>query len=216
MASFEALASRVYYAFDRKINVRPELVCDDSLPILVGIDFNIAPGMHAVVAQRVADQVHVIDELYIPNGNTEELAREVVRRYGVTSKGGVLRKRKLIAYPDPTGKRRQTNAPIGVTDHTILSDYGFEVLTPFAPYAVVDKINTTNAALQTAAGTTRLYIHPRCKLLIKGFDGLTYKDGTSEPDKSGGHDHITDGCAYLVCMELPMQYRVIANTGLDL
>lgn len=214
-ASFEALTARVFYAFSRENNVR-ELVQDNTLPIFIGIDFNISPGMHAVCGHKVSDQIHIIDEIMIPNGNTEELAREAVRRFGVVNINGVIRKRRLIACPDPTGKRRQTNAPIGQTDHKILNDYGIEVRTPYAPYASEDKINTTNAALRTAAGTTRAFIHPRCKKLITGLEGLTYKGETGQPDKSGNHDHITDAFAYLICMEIPMVNRVISNTELVL
>lgn len=215
-ASFESMSARVYYAFDRKTNVRDQVQEDPELDVLIGIDFNISPGMHAAVAHRVADQIHVFDEIFIPDGNTEELARECQRRYGLVKIRGVMRRRRLIAYPDPTGKRRQTSSPIGQTDHKILRDNGIEVRTPYAPYATEDKINTTNAALRTASGIVRTFVSPKCKRLITGLEGLTYKGDTGEPDKSGNLDHITDALAYLICMELPMVHRVIANEELIL
>lgn len=216
MASFEALTARVYYAFSRDANVRAQVCTDPSLPILMGVDFNINPGMHAVLCHRVGGQIHVFDEVYVPAGNTEELAREVVRRYGTVTIDGRMRKRALFAYPDPTGSRRQTSAPIGVTDHKILQDYGFQIRAPHAPYLMEDKINTTNAAIQTATGLCKVFIHPSCKKLISGLEGLTYKKDTKQPDKSGNLDHITDALAYLICMELPMVERVIANEELVL
>lgn len=213
MASFETMSSRVFHAFDRKVHVNDGLVCDPDLPILVGLDFNVVPGMHAVIAQRVADQIHVIDELFIPDGNTTDVSREVVKRYGVTKRSGVLRPRELYAYPDPTGRRRQTSAPTGHTDFTILSEYGLKVRAPHAPYPIEDKINTTNAAMANSLGVSRVFIHPRCQKLIRGLEGLTYKGQTTQPDKGSNLDHITDAFAYLVCFELPLRKPVFIGKG---
>lgn len=215
LASFETMASRVYHAFDRRTHLHDGIVCDPELDVLIGIDFNVNPGMHACLAQRVADQVHVFDEVYIPDGNTEELAREVVKRYGVVRlASGLMRKRRLIAYPDPTGRKRQTSAPTGHTDFTILSnDYGIEIRAPHAPYPTEDKINTTNAALMSATKRSRVFIHPRCVKLIRGLEGLTYKGDTQQPDKKSNLDHMTDAFAYLVCYELPMRKPVFIGKG---
>jgi hypothetical protein len=41
-------------------------------------------------------------------------------------------------------------------------------------------------------------VHPRATALIRALDGLTYKDGTSIPDKASGLDHLPDALGYLV------------------
>lgn len=192
-ASFESLSGRVYYAFDRKENVAP--VVDNKGALLVGMDFNINP-MSAVFAVHSAGQLHIIDEATIQNGNTEEMTRLIKQRYP----GRVVK-----VYPDPTGNARKTSAPVGQTDFTILRQAGFTVLAPSAPYPVADKINTVNAGLCTAAGVRRIMVAPKCRELIKGLDGLTYKEGTSEPDKGLGLDHITDALGYLALWELPLR-----------
>ena len=51
---------------------------------------------------------------------------------------------------------------------------------------------------QRAAGRRRLKVHPRAVALIRALDGLTYKPGTSIPDKSLGLDHVADALGYLV------------------
>jgi hypothetical protein len=156
--------------------------------------------MTAAIAQRKADQVHFIDEIVLANGNTDLMAAEIKRRYTG---------RKIRVYPDPTGNARKTSAPVGQTDFTILRSAGFEVIAPGHPYPVADKINTVNTACCAASGNRVLYINPsKCPQLAKGLDGLTYKEGSSEPDKSLGLDHITDAAAYLVLWELPMRARV--------
>lgn len=194
-ASFEMLSGRVYYAYDRDKNVC-NTVDDKTSPLLVGMDFNVNP-MTAAIAQRKADQLHFIDEIVLPNGNTELMADAIKQRYTG---------RKVNVYPDPTGNARKTSAPVGQTDFTILRSAGFTVLAPQRPYPISDKYNTLNAALCNAAGERRAYINPvRCPHLAKGLDGLTYREGTSEADKSLGLDHITDAAAYLVLWEMPMR-----------
>lgn len=196
-ASFEALTGRVYYAYDRDENAK-RLEDNLSLPLLVGMDFNVNP-MSAVFAIRVADQLHFIGELSIPNGNTDELAKAIQARFP---------KRTIRVHPDPTGNARKTSAPVGQTDFTILRSSGFTVLAPSSPYPVADKLNTVNAAFKSATGVRKVYIDPvRCPLLAKSFDGLTFKPGTNEPDKSLGLDHITDAAAYLILWELPIYGR---------
>ena len=194
-ASFEALTGRVYYAYDRNENAKT-CADDGKSTLFVGMDFNVNP-MSAVFAIRAADQIHFIGEHLIPNGNTEDMARFIKTRYP---------DRKINVYPDPTGNARKTSAPVGQTDFTILRAAGFNVLAPSHPYAVADKINTVNAGMRNAAGLRRVFVDPaKCPQLAKGLDGLTYREGTSEPDKTLGLDHITDAAGYLLLWEMPIR-----------
>jgi len=194
-ASFESLSGRVYYAYDREKNTIPA-IDPGNCPVLVGMDFNVNP-MSAAFAFRAADQVHFFDELLIQNGNTVEMSHAIKRRFP---------DRKIVIYPDPTGNARKTSAPVGQTDFTILRDAGFQVVAPSHPYPIADKINTVNSALCTSTGVRKVYVNPaKCPNLCKGWDGLTFKEGTSEIDKSLGLDHITDAAAYLLLWELPMR-----------
>ncbi len=196
LASFETLTGRVYYNFSRELNKTEYEVTQ--APILVGMDFNVNP-MTATIAQRAGTQLIFIDEIVIADGNTEMMAQEIRKRYP---------KHAISVYPDPTGNRRQTNAPAGQTDFTILRSHGFTVLAPTKPYSTADKINTVNAALCNAKGVRRVLVKSgTCPLLCKGWDGYCYKDNTGIPDKSGGLDHETDAAAYLINYELPIVGR---------
>lgn len=192
-ASFETLMDRVYSAFDRHENVDYG-VDDYGLPVLVGMDFNVNP-MSAVLAQRVVNELHVFDEIEIQNGNTEEMCRELHQRF---------RDREVVVYPDPSGKSRKTSALIGTTDHSIIRSYGFDLLAPSRAPLIVDRVNEVNALCCNTAGERRLLIHPRCVKTIKSLEGLTYKEGTSIPDKASGLDHMVDGLGYLIHMEFPI------------
>jgi hypothetical protein len=202
LASFETLANRVYSYFDRNANVSEYGPDPGShAELYAGIDFNVDP-ISAVIGVKVADQLHIIDEIIIPNSNTTELAEEIKRRYP---------NHKIRAYPDPSGKARKTSAIGGQTDFTILEQAGFRVIAPKKAPAVADRINEVQAMLCNTNGDRRLFVHPRCSELIKGLDGMTYKRGTSEPDKSLGLDHVADALGYLVHSEFPIR-RTAAKT----
>lgn len=196
-ASFETLQGRVYSNFDRLLNV--EQVEDTGAELLVGMDFNVNP-MSCVIAVRRVDECHVLDSLEVQSSNTEEVATELKRRYPT---------RKIVVCPDPAGNQRKTSAPVGQTDLTILQRHGFDVRAPKAAPPVVDRINNTQAMLLNAEGRRRVKVHPRAHRLIRCLDGLTYKEGTSQPLK-GELDHLPDALGYLLWSEFNVLSR--ANT----
>ena len=196
-ASFASLTGRVYYEFDRLLNVSDALV-DTKAELLIGMDFNINP-MSAVIGVKAGNQLHIFDEIIIQNGNTELMSDAIQRRYP---------DRRVQVYPDPSGRSRKTSSPVGQTDFSILAAHGFRVLAPNAAPLVVDRNNEVNAMFKNAAGDRRLLVHSRCKQLIKCLDGLTYKADTSQPDKGMGLDHLPDALGYLVHYEYPMNQRM--------
>lgn len=202
-ASFETLSNRVYDTFSRKKNVDPG-VEDVGGDILIGMDFNVNP-MSAIVGSRVTDQFHQWDEITIPNGNTEEMCVEIQRRYA---------NRNVIVFPDPSGKARKTSAPVGQTDFSIIRSFGYKIVTPNKAPPVVDRINEVNAVFLNAKKESRYFIHPKCKNTIKCFDGLTYKEGTSQPDKKLGLDHLPDAAGYLIHNEFPIVTREMTKLKL--
>lgn len=195
LASFETLSNRVYSNFDRLKNVTAETASIiDTKELHIGLDFNVNP-MSATVGIKVADQLHIVDEIILPNSNTTELCVEVKSRYP---------NHKIYVYPDPSGKARKTSAAGGTTDFTILELNRFYVVAPSAHPPIADRINEVQAMLCNAAGERRLFISPKCKELIKSLDGMTYKQGTSAPDKSLGLDHVTDALGYKIHSMFPL------------
>lgn len=192
-------SGRVYSSFKNKPfpagNV-DEGVEDTGAELLVGMDFNVNP-MSAVIAVRVVDECHVLDSLELKVSNTEEMAAEIRRRYP---------KRTIVVYPDPAGRQRKTSAPVGQTDFTILQRAGFKIKAPAAAPLIVDRVNNVQAML-LQDGERKIHIHPRAKALIGGLTHLTYKEGTSTPDKKSGFDHICDAFGYLLWQE----FNVLEN-----
>jgi len=166
--------------------------------ILVGMDFNVDP-MSAVLASRAGDELHVWGEIEIMNSNTREMSQEILSRFGG---------RSIRVYPDPAGNQRRSSAAAGETDLSILRDHGFDVIVPRAAIPIVDRINEVNALCCNASGRRRLFVHPlNCRRLVEGLEDLTYKPGTSQPDKDSGLDHMTDALGYLIHSEFPIVNR---------
>jgi len=61
---------------------------------------------------------------------------------------------------------------------------------------VRDRINLVNGRFLSAAGKRALYVDPSCKESVKCYEQLTYKEGTNEPDKKMGLDHVPDATGY--------------------
>lgn len=200
----EEVEGRVYSSFSKLAfpggNVDAS-VQDTGAEILVGQDFNVNP-MASVIAVRAGDECHVLDALEIQSSNTEEVCEEIKRKYP---------KRRIIVCPDPAGKQRHTNAPVGQTDFTIMRRAGFEVRAPNSAPLVVDRVNNTQAMLLKGA-RRRVRIHPKATPLITALGNLTYKIEKDEGpggrtqyssirDKGSGFDHICDALDYLLWQE---------------
>jgi len=187
LASFETFSGRVFPEFDDN-NVAQD-VADTGGPVLVGLDFNVGI-MAGVICSKVQDQLHIWDEIAVKNSNTDEVAQMLRERFG---------NREIVCYPDPTGKARKT-AAAGVTDHGILRKYGIKVVAPNSPWAVKDRLNATNWLIKNAEGERRMYVHPRCKNVIKGLRSVTFKEGADDfiVDKDPGLEHWCDGLGYLI------------------
>jgi hypothetical protein len=158
------------------------------------MDFNIDP-MSAVIAQRKGDVLYVIDEIRMFSSNTAEIVEEIKRRYG---------RGRVFVYPDPAGSARKSSAG-GITDHTILQNAGFVVKAPRAHTPVRDRINAVNSRLKDSTGVSHLFIDPKCKYTIEGLERHTYKEGTSQPDKDSGYDHMMDALGYMVDYLFPVR-----------
>jgi hypothetical protein len=221
-ASFEALTGRCYYAFEHRLypqgNIDPD-VKDNGGPLLIGMDFNVAP-MTATISVKHPDpttgriECHTFAEMFIMNSNTTEMMQTLRAKFP---------NRKMVVFPDPhSAPNRSTSAAtISTTDVSIIKSFGAVVYMPGSKgYPVKDRYNTTNGMLCNANKVRRNRIHPRCTNLIRTFDGLCYKEGangtTNEPDKTSGLDHIGDAHGYMIMGAFPPGAYASSITELNL
>ena len=195
MATFETYAGRIYYNFVRDKNVVPGEVTDQDLAVLyTGWDFNIDP-MSVVIAIRRGDTLYAIDEIRMFSSNTQEAVDEIKQRYP---------KSKIWAFPDPASRQRKTSAG-GSTDLTILQNAGFVVKCPNSHTPIRDRINAVNSRLCGSTGIRHLFFSPKCKYTIEGLERHTYKEGTTQPDKDSGYDHMMDALGYMIDYLFPVK-----------
>jgi hypothetical protein len=155
------------------------------------MDFNLNP-MSATVWQLDHDNEEIayqVGEVVIPTSDTDDMSKEIVRRYGTPA--------NIVIYPDPAGAQRRTSAQ-GKTDISILREHGFRVLSMSSHPLVRDRLNVTNARFCTADGTRRAFVDPSCRKSIESYEKLSYREGTNEPDKASGYDHLVDACGYFM------------------
>ena len=193
-ASFETYAGRVIYAFSRAGNVRP-VSYDATRPLHIGMDFNINP-MSATVWQEDGIATWQIDEIVMPTSNTDEMATEIARRYGRTGfNPGKSMVDHITIYPDPAGAQRRSSAA-GRTDIGILRHAGCVVVAGASHPPVRDRTNMVNRQFMSADGQRHAFVDPGCVRSIEAYERLIYRDGTNEPDKGSGHDHLVDATGY--------------------
>ena len=194
LATFETYANRIFYSYDPAKNIRAwEGLYPATLHI--GMDFNVGMLTAAVFAQQ-GTVIHAIDEIALYSSNTQEVVAEIHSRYPKT---------KIFVYPDPSGSARKTSAASGTTDHSILANAGFVVKAPRSHTPVRDGINAVNSRLCAADGTVSMFIDPRCRQILESLAKHSYKEGTSQPDKDLGYDHMADAIRYYVDYVFPVR-----------
>ena len=188
LASFVDYAGVLYYAFkEDNIKQFDQTELTPRTPLHIGMDFNIDP-MSAVVSVIHGDTMHVIDEIEIYSSNTLEMVKEIQARYP---------HRIIFAYPDASGQAQKTSAA-GLTDHIMLHNAGMKVKVGKTNPPVIDRINSVNSMLCNSMGERKLFIDPKCKRMRECLIKHTYKEGTRQPDKNSGLDHLGDALGYAV------------------
>lgn len=192
-----ATENAVYHAFEREVNVK-EIEIEPSLMLMWALDFNVDP-MSSLVVQIVGDRVHVLDEIVLSRASTTEACEEFINRHGAHQKG-------FVVYGDASGSARMTS---GDSDYELVKKYlrsvrtaAFRYRIPTKNPPVRDRVATVNARLKNAAGEVNLFVHPKCKELIKDLEEVVYVGGSSLIDKKDGRrTHLSDALGYLVWQE---------------
>ena len=217
-AAFLDLLGQVYYGFsDANVcDIDPHglpVSYNPRLPIRIHWDFNVNPfcvgvshfiqrnGRDGLGHPYVYQDVHVIDEFVIRNSNTTEMACVIREKYAQHKAG-------IICYGDAAGKARHTSSSMSDWQliHNIFKDMqGFSLRVKEANPFVKDRINAVNSKLCNYQKERHVFIKPKCKRLVTDFMNVTFKDGSTDLDKSDlDLTHISDGFGYMVDYEFPV------------
>jgi hypothetical protein len=235
-ASFVNFTGRAYYSFQESSHCRTPLSYNPAAPLILCFDFNVEPGVCAIVQeQQLPGQFErdsagvvrmdvpvfgtaVIGEVYIPrNSNTPAVCRKIVKDWG--SHRGPVR-----CYGDATGGARGT-AKVQGSDWDIIRTmlrpvFGdrFSVRVPAANPPERSRVNAMNTRMKAGCGTIRLMVDPaKAPNVIKDLEGVrTLEGGSGEIDKAATPTltHVSDALGYYVVKEFPVLKQTATSTAL--
>jgi hypothetical protein len=200
---------QIYYAFDRDVHVTEKAEFDPNLPLLWTHDWNIsvnAPISSCICQIKRAigpsgwrNELHVIDEIVISSGDTQDVIKEMDNRRW---KYRLSDPRQIYIYGDASGRSRDTRSKSSDYDLLAQAGYGNQRVPNKNP-PIRLRHNEVNALLKNAAGDVRCFIHPRCTTLIKGLDTVQLKEGSKYIEKQTREEHVTTSLGYLICEAMP-------------
>lgn len=174
----------VFASFDPSIHVREEIAMQASTTSLA-IDFGIGAPFVCLWVQTDGEKTFVIDEYAQKDRRVEDHIVEMKRRKWPTP---------THIDCDPAGGAR--NDQTGISNVQVLKKAGYVV--KCRRTEVDEGVELIRAALHPASGEPTLFIHPRCRYLIRSLTCLTYVRQRLRyaPFKDGEHDHAADALRY--------------------
>lgn len=224
-ASFINFEGRAYYPFTVVTHCAP-LVYNEKAPLEVCFDFNVEPGVCAVIQEQLLPKQYehalngapllnkpitgtgVISEVHIPrNSNTPAVCRKLVHDFGAHK--GLVR-----CYGDATGGASGSAKVMGSDWELIEKELrpqfrerlSFDV--PSANPLERSRINATNSRLRSSTKDVRMMVDPvKAPHIVRDFEGVVLlKGGSGEIDKKATPllTHFTDAIGYYCQRRFPV------------
>jgi hypothetical protein len=199
-ASFEALAGRAYYAFQRTAHAATSVFLERSLPVNLSFDFNINPAT-AVIGQGRGLDAWVWREVYLSHAGGEATRAAAMRVKQLLAEVGWDGPMRI--YGDPAGTSAKTTGP---SDHAVLREV-FPTATWCIPRShphVKDRVAAVNARCETMDGARHLRIDPTCVHLIADMEQVIFKDNGDLDKGNPALTHVSDALGYWIHQEFPL------------
>jgi hypothetical protein len=183
-------------------------------PVQVALDYNINPGMHAIVGQAFGteDRLTSVYEAHAPRMTIDACLADVKRYLDSIGYKG-----QWEIFADPAGT--SSNAETGRSHHNTvrrwLNDrsigYTWRVRAKTIP--IIDRVNSVNDALKGSDGLPHYFIHPRCERLIEDYRQIT-ADADGKPEKTDeGLSHASDADGYRIYSVRPIRAKFEVPRG---
>lgn len=223
--SFVSFLGRAYYGFDSEestIDNLRDMVYNSDAPLIVMLDFNVAPGVCAIGQEAyilppgisesgVAPFTAIIGEIHIKDhSNTELVAQAIAREWGE-------HRGEVRLYGDATGAIKKTQSLSGsdwdIVGNTLEPIFGDRLIHCYGVSNPTERsrLNAMNTRLRAGAPGSevrRLFVDPkRCPNVVRDLEGVPLvKDGSGRIDKKANLkiSHISDGIGYYICEEFPV------------
>jgi len=219
----DVFGGNAFYAFTEE-NV-DEVEFDSGLGLCWALDFNVDP-MCSLICQieeyrrrqweaSVPSRrtLRVLDEIVLSDSNTQAAVTEFMQRTSALYRG---RRIPLTIYGDASGNSRSTKSLR--TDYQVIEEmfkqdgrFAVSMRQNTANPVVRDRVNTVNNMLRSVSGTTNMFIHPKCKELLKDLRQVRWRrdaagNPTGDLDKSDPQrTHLSDALSYLAAQEWGLQ-----------
>ncbi len=219
-ASFVSFEGRAYYNFSTEAHCAP-LAYDPDAPLIVCLDFNIAPGVAALAQEQPMPRggrigTGIIGEVWIPAGsNTERVCRRILTDWG-KHRGAVH------VYGDATGGAGGTSAVQG-SDLELVERFlrrGFKdapgfgdrlsMRVPNSNPAERARVNAVNTRLLNGADEVHMMVDAaKAPHVVEDLDGVSLVVGGSgeidkDPKRFKYLTHLSDGLGYYVAERFPI------------
>jgi hypothetical protein len=174
----------VFPNFDPTIHATENVNLSEEAEVSLAIDFGFHNPFVCLWIRDDGARCHVIDE-YIQDHRAVADHVEQIKSRGYASV------KRICCDPAGNGRNDQT----AESNVQLLRRYGYRVHTRGS--SIIEGLELIRTALRPAAGNPALFIHPKCKRLIKALESLSYpKEGGELPVKDGVHDHPIDALRY--------------------
>ncbi len=193
-------AGRVCKPFDEELHVIYRDDIDSLLQTVQvegGIDFNV-DYMTAEFYFDIGGHVHYFKEFRKSNTDTYEIAQMISSYFKDKTR------MQIRIYPDATGKARKTSSTR--SDHQILQEYGFKVITEKSNPPVRDRVNAWNKKLRDRSITIQ---KGECPYLIEDNEIMVWKNGDLDQKTDPKRVHAFDGGSYPIAYKYPIRNRTI-------
>ena len=213
LGKFKSYGDTAYYCFRPEINIQEFVQYDPNLDLLIGLDFNVSPGV-AVLMQdypyfadrRIKGGLGQFKEVHIPiASNTHRICKTLLELPEVKNHPG-----KVIFYGDATGNAKGT-AKLDGSDWEIVESlfrhkFGerLEMDIPKSNPRERLRVNAVNASFGDVNNVVHHYIHPSCEYTIQDYRKVGIKeDGSIDKDSDKKLTHFSDAAGYIVVTRNP-------------
>jgi hypothetical protein len=215
LGEFVVYAGMAFYDFDPDIHAEYSLDYQPGSPLIIALDFNVSPGVAAIMQEFPPDYIPgqpeftgVIGEVWIPrHSNTPRVCKKIVADWGSVHDGLVQ------VYGDPAGGQRRTSAVAGNDWELVQQELGkawedIDIILESRDPGIRPRINAMNSRIKSASGDVRFRVDPdKAPQSCLDFEGTRILEGSAgEIDKKSDRDrtHITDAICYFAAKEYPV------------
>jgi hypothetical protein len=218
-ASFVTFQGRAYYAFGDYNKGKVEY--DPKREIGVCFDFNVSPGVAAVVQEQIMPGsdipgTGVIWEAWIQTGSN---TIRICDRIKAAFKG---HQGPVVCYGDATGGAKGTAKVLG-TDWELIKRSLGEIWAPEEQLffnvprmnpSERERVNAVNSRCRSVSGSVRLMVdETKCPHVVEDFEGVTVDkkgSGAIEKKDSPMLTHLSDAIGYYINRLFPIHSREVA------